>query len=65
MKISLEFADPISEVYREKLQTFSDNILGQGITEHRPPRISFPGMNQGTFDEIMKLDRAYEDRYRD
>ena len=59
MDIELLFADPISEVYREKLQKFADYILSEGITENRPPSIEFPGMNRGKFDEINKLRRAY------
>ena len=58
----LKFADPISEAYREKLQSFIDNILAQGITENRPPYIHFPGMNLQTFDEIYKLGHAFDDR---
>ena len=48
MEISLEFADPISEAYREKLQTFSNKILVQGFTENRPPCIWFTGKNDET-----------------
>ena len=59
MNIVLEFVNgyPISEAYREKLQTFSNNILDQGITENLPPSIRFPGMNDDTFDKIYKLRR--------
>ena len=63
MEISLTFADKISEAYREKLQTFSDHILAEGITENRPPSLRFTGMNQETFDEIYKLQRDYDRRY--
>ena len=61
MKIVLEFADPISEAYRQKLQTFSDNVLAHGITDNRPPRIDFDGMNQGTYNEIIVLQHTYDD----
>ena len=60
MEIRLTFADSISEVYREKLQTFSDAILAQGITENRPPSIEFPGMNRETFTEINNLQDDYD-----
>ena len=63
MRISLSFADPISEAYRERLQKFLNTILAKGITENRPPDISFPGRNHGTFNEIYKLRCAYERRY--
>ena len=64
MKIYLKFADTISETYREKLQTFSGNILAKGITENRPPWIEFPGMHVDTFFKIIHLQHVYEDRYR-
>ena len=60
MKISLSFVDPISEAYREKLQTFSDTILAQGITENRSPYIWFPGVNEETLEEIEKLHHDYD-----
>ena len=41
MIIDLSFARPISEAYREKLETFSSNFRAQGITENRLPRIEF------------------------
>ena len=63
MKIYLYFADSISEAYREKLQTFSDNILAQGITDNRPPSIGFPGRNEEKYEEILKLQYAYDRRY--
>ena len=65
MKIDLKFADPISEVYREKLQTVSENFLAQGITdsENRPQRIEFPGMNEEKLDELLALQFAYDRRY--
>ena len=63
MDIELTFADSISEVYREKLQTFSDSILALGFTENRPPCIEFTGMNKETFTRIEKLRIAHEDRY--
>ena len=64
MIIYFRFADPISEAYRKKLQTFSDSILAQGITENRPPIISFSGMNEETLPGIKKLQVAYCFRYR-
>ena len=63
MIIYLKFADTISETYREKLQTFSENILAQRITENRPPSIEFPGMNEGTFYSIEYLQDVYGYRY--
>ena len=39
MIIDLSFADSISEAYRKKLQTYSDNSLAEGITENQPPGI--------------------------
>ena len=63
MKIRLEFAYPISGAYRRKLQTFSDSVLAQGITENRPPYIDFSGMSQETFDEIRELQNEYDRRY--
>ena len=62
MTILLSFADSISEAYRQNLQTFSDSILAQGITENRPPIIRFPEMNEDTFDEIYELQYAYDYR---
>ena len=55
MDIYLSFAYPISVAYRKKLQTFSNTILAQGITENRPPKIGFPGMKRKTFDKIIVL----------
>ena len=63
MNIELIFAAPISEAYREKLQTFLDSVIAQGITENRPPIIWFPGRNEGTFDGIRKLRSDYDNRY--
>ena len=63
MKISLGFADPVSETYRKKLETFWDNILVEGITENRPPIFWFPGMNMETAFKIGTLWQAYDDRY--
>ena len=63
MKINLYFPDTISEAYREKLQIFSDKILAEGITENRPPRIAFAGMNRATFIGIESLRYAYARRY--
>ena len=63
MEIYLTFADSISEAYREKLQTFADSILAEGITENRPPSIHFPGMNEETMKGIECLQRAYFNRY--
>ena len=62
MNIKLIFADPISESYREKLQTFSDKILAQKLTENRAPSIQFPRMNQETFTGIENLQNEYDDR---
>ena len=64
MNIQIEFADSVSEAYRKKLQTFSDSILAEGITENRPPYIHFTGMNKETFKGIEKLQDAYDDNYR-
>ena len=64
MEIFLCFAGSILEVYREKLRTFMNNILTQGITQNRPPYIEFPGMNHGKFEELRKLRSEYEYRYR-
>ena len=61
MEISLSFVLEISEAYREKLQTLSDSILAQGITENRPPGIWFPGMNEETDDAIEELQLAYDE----
>ena len=63
MDITLSFTDPVSEACRKKLQTFSDSVLAQGITENQPPIIQFPGMNQETFFSIEKLWHAYVRRY--
>ena len=60
MQISLKFADKISEAYREKLQTFVNDVVAQGIIENRPPSIQFPGMNDTTYYEIFKLQCAYD-----
>ena len=64
MEIDFLFARPISDASREKLQTFSDNILVQGITENRPPCIDFPGMNEETMKGIINLQCDYDRRYR-
>ena len=63
MDIILRFADTVSDAYRENLQTFSDAILAQGLTENRPPSIWFTGMNRETFDKINYLQHAYDKRY--
>ena len=62
MEISLTIAYPISEAYREKLQTFLDSVLAQGITENRAPYIHFPRMIWGTFQGILELQRAFDRR---
>ena len=62
MKIELMFADSISEAYREKLQTFSDNILAQGLTANRPPIIWFPENDEETYIDILKLCDDYDAR---
>ena len=59
MVISLGFVDSISEAYRGKLQTLSNKILAQGITENRPPSICFSGMNRETLNGIYKLRDDY------
>ena len=63
MEIFLRFANAISEAYREKLRTFMNNVLDQGITENRPPSIRFTGINSGILAEITKLQRDYDRRY--
>ena len=63
MKIYLSFVDPISEAYREKLHTFLENILAQGITENRPPIFWFSGMNKKIYYENQKLHFAYNNRH--
>ena len=63
MEQYLEFAYPISEAYRVKLQTFADNILAKGITQNSPPVIGFTGMNQLTFSVTASRQRAYNRRY--
>ena len=63
MKIFLSFDDPFSKAYLEKLQTFSDTILAQGITENRPPLFCFPGNNHKTFCEILDLQDDYDKRH--
>ena len=56
MYIHLTFAYPISQVYREKLQTLSDNFVAQAIAENgKPPLIHFPGMNRETYSESCRL----------
>ena len=55
MTIILRFNDSISEACKEKLQTFSDKILAQGLTANRPPRIRFPGMNEISYIDLQKL----------
>ena len=64
MEIDLTFADPISEAYREKLQTFSDNVLAQGITENPPPNLWFSGMNRETFSKIYELRGAFSAHHK-
>ena len=64
MKITFTFADPISEVYRKKLQTFSDSLLAQGNSENRPPIFFFSGMNRQRFIESKNIQKtAYGDSY--
>ena len=60
MDIHLYFAYSISDAYKEKLKTFVDDILAQGLTENRPPRILISGMNSATFDKIIMLHRDYD-----
>ena len=70
MNISLSFVDSISDAFKEKLQTFADDVLAQGRTANRPPSICFPGMNIETFKKIIMLrvrgvyDRLIEQRRR-
>ena len=63
MNIALEFVDSISEASQEKLQTFLDNILAQGLTENRPPIIRFPGMREETYNDIRMLQLHYDGCY--
>ena len=61
MDIELSFVDSISEAYKQKLQTFVDNVLAQGLNENRPPDITFPGINEASYNDIQKLlDDYYE-----
>ena len=62
MDIDLFFAGSISDAYKEKLQTFMDDLIAQGLTENRPPRIRFPGMNLVTFKQMTMLRRDYDAR---
>ena len=64
MAICLKFAIPISEVYRDKLQTFVDSLLALGLTENQPPSIQFPGMNSQTISGLSKLQIADYYRYK-
>ena len=60
MEIDFRFAGSISEAYKEKLQTFMDDVLAQGLIANRPPIILFHGMNHETFYEISLLRRDYD-----
>ena len=63
MGIILAFASAISEAYRQKLLTFTNNVLAQGITENRPPIFYFTGINFKILDGIKKLQLDYDRRY--
>ena len=60
MSIDLFFVHSISEAYKQKLQTFVDDVLAQGLTENLPPCITFPGMNRATTTGINILRRDYD-----
>ena len=59
MDISFVFVPFISEVYKQRLQTFVDGLIAQGFSTNRPPRIRFPGMYEETFFEIWELRDVY------
>ena len=64
MNIILRFGDSISDAYKQRLQTFVNDVLAQGITENRPPLIRFPGMNEGSYMDIQNLWDDYVEYWR-
>ena len=64
MNIELIFARSISEAYKQRLQTFMDNILVNGLAEDRPPQINFDGMNRETALEIYELRCDFEKKHK-
>ena len=62
MDIILGFDDSISEAYKQKLQTFVNDLIAQGITANRPPCIWFSGIIAETSDKISLLRRDYKNR---
>ena len=64
MDISLNFAPSISETYRQRLRAFAENILAQGLTENKPPYISYPGMNEDTRKALCDLRRDYYEQHQ-
>ena len=62
MNVILRFDDPISDACKEKLQTFMDDVLAQGLTANRPPQIEFSGVNGETSFKLDKLRHDYDAR---
>ena len=60
MKIYLTFTETIPEGYRQRLRTYMDQILAQGLTKNRPPCFYFEGINSETCNKIIELSRVYD-----
>ena len=63
MAVVVHFRDTISEAYQQRLLTFAENIIDQGITENRHPLFCFTGMDRAVHEELIKLRCAYNDQY--
>ena len=59
MDIYLNFSNS-TEAFTQRLQTFVDHILAQGLTENKPPSITFAGSNRGVAEGIVELRRAFD-----
>ena len=64
MDISFICSDPISETYRQRIQTSAEQILAQGLTENKPPYVSYLGMNKDTRKSLRDLRRDYDEQHR-
>ena len=62
MNIDIDFVDPISEAYQERLHAFMNLIVAQGLTENRAPIIRFVEANRTAVRKIVLLRYYYRFR---
>ena len=55
---------PISRIYRQRIEASAEHILAQGLTENKPPFVSYSGMNKDTQKALLDLRQAYDEQHR-